>query len=547
MNVPSPRVGWLRRLGHLPLMPFRMYRERTSVQLIVSHVAVVLLTLVLFYAAIIASVVGPATFARIPGITQLSIDPFLGEQTRAYAQWMQPDRLELLFESGVDADESAALDEVLITIISGDIPGFDSNGGVNGRIQYAALVDANGIVIATSDPAWADVGANPAIFPRSATTTVTEQILEAQGESKQDTGMLYALGLSSQRTSAAYPLITSDGLFLGALILEGNDITAILGSNRRSVARDLATEYLRQLWIFAIPALLVAVPIGVWRSRTLSRRLRRLEGAAGSMASGNLKTRVHVTRHDEIGKLAERFNEMGERIEATDRERKSFVSNVSHELRTPVAIIQGATERMIEQQSRDLPIDGHALEVVHRETEMLIRLIDDLFTLTRIEEHNLRLERENLNLAAVTRDAVRGMSDLAWSQRKVRVESLVSPDLALARVDRTRVRQIINNLLYNSLRHTPEGGLIVVQGRQLPAYIELSISDTGMGIPEPELQNVFERFYQSERNQRSSEGSGLGLNIVRQLVEAHGGSISVESVVGQGTTFRFTLPIAKLS
>jgi signal transduction histidine kinase len=137
------------------------------------------------------------------------------------------------------------------------------------------------------------------------------------------------------------------------------------------------------------------------------------------------------------------------------------------------------------------------------------------------------------------------MADLAWSQRKVRVESLVSADLSFVLADRTRVRQIINNLLYNSLRHTPEGGVIVVQGRQLPDFIELSISDTGMGISEAELHSVFDRFYQAERSQRDQEGSGLGLNIVRQLVEAHGGKISVESVVGQGTTFRFTLPIAK--
>ncbi|MEJ7838018.1 MAG: hypothetical protein WKF81_04335, partial [Thermomicrobiales bacterium] len=131
MNPPTKRTGWLKRLLVLPTLPIRLYNERTSVQLIVSHVAVVLLTLLLFYAAIIASIVGPVPFARIPGITQLSIDPFLGEQTRAYAQWMQPDRLEQLFESGVDADESAALDQLLITIISGDIPGFDSNGGEN--------------------------------------------------------------------------------------------------------------------------------------------------------------------------------------------------------------------------------------------------------------------------------------------------------------------------------------------------------------------------------------------------------------------------------
>jgi two-component system sensor histidine kinase BaeS len=111
--------------------------------------------------------------------------------------------------------------------------------------------------------------------------------------------------------------------------------------------------------------------------------------------------------------------------------------------------------------------------------------------------------------------------------------------------DPTRVRQIMNNLLYNALRQTPEGGLIVIQGRQLDTMVELSISDTGMGIPEDELHNVFNRFYQAERKQRSTEGTGLGLNIVQQLVEAHGGTITAESVLEQGTTFRFTLPQAK--
>ena len=545
-EVPQKPSLWS-RIARLPGLPIRLFQERTSVQLIVSHVAVVLMSLFLIYAALIASIVGPVPFASIPGITQLAIDPFLGEQTRGYAQWMQPDRLEPIFENGVDTDESTGLDVVLGKIIGGTVPGFESNGGSGegARIQYAAIVDANGFIVATSDPTWAGVGAKSTVFPRSATDQVVEDVLEDRGKPNDSTGMLYGLMISEQRTSAAYPLITSDGTFLGILVFEGSDISSILGTTRAGVIRELASEYLKQLWIITIPALLVAIPVGVWRSRTLSRRLRRLEGAAGAMASGNLQTRVLVTRHDEIGKLAERFNEMGERIEATDHARRAFVSNVSHELRTPVAIIAGATERMIDQQERNEPLDSNALDVVKRETDMLTRLIDDLFTLTRIEEHNLRLEREDLNLASVAREAVRSMSDLAWTQRKVRVESLVSPDLPLVRADRTRIRQVINNLLYNALRHTPEGGLIVVQGRHLPDLIELSISDTGMGIPEKELQSVFERFYQSERSQRSSEGSGLGLSIVRQLVEAHGGTISAESIVGQGTTFRFTLPIAK--
>jgi signal transduction histidine kinase len=547
MSEQPKRRSWLRRLLELHLLPFRLFRERTSVQLIVSHIAVVLISIFLIYAAIIASILGYLPFGNITGIDNVALDPFLGERARAYAHWIQPDRLAEIYENGIDEDEETALTALLETIARGDIEGFEPTlqGSETRRVQYAAIVDPGGSVIATSDPAWVADGSTIGEFPRSATDRVAGDVIENQTSVDPATGMFYTIDVIDQRTSAAVPLITSEGRFLGALVIEGGELSSILGTSRSGVVKELARDYVKQIWIFALPAVLVAIPLGVWRSRTLSRRLRRLESAAKAMASGNLQTRVQVVRRDEIGRLAERFNEMGEQIEATDRARRAFVSNVSHELRTPVAIIQGATERMLDQQERNEKVDANALEIVQRETQMLSRLIDDLFTLTRIEEHNLRLERESLNVASVAREAVRGMADLAWSQRKVRVESLVSADLSFVLADRTRVRQIINNLLYNSLRHTPEGGVIVVQGRQLPDFIELSLSDTGMGISEAALHSVFDRFYQAERSQRGQEGSGLGLNIVRQLVEAHGGTISVESVVGQGTTFRFTLPIAK--
>lgn len=547
MTAPPNRAGLIQRIGALITLPVRLFQQRTSVQLIVSHVVVVLISVLLIQAAVIASILGIFPFGGFAGINEMAIDPFLGERARSYAQWIQPDRVELMFEDGVNDDESAALNAVLTTITTGAVPGFESTDGEADarRVQYAALIDIDGTIVATSDPAWAPTGVPASEFIRSATRRAAEKVLSNGGQIQSSTNAYYAMNIADRRTSAAYPLITADGTFIGVLAIEGGEISAVLGPSRASVVRQLTAEYLKQIWIFAVPAILVAIPIGVWRSRLLSRRLRRLEGAASAMASGNLQTRVRVTRYDEIGKLAARFNEMGEQIEATDRSRRAFVSNVSHELRTPVAIIHGVAERLIDQEQRHEPIDSNGLEIVRRETEMLTRLIDDLFTLTRIEEHNLRLEREELSVASVSREAVRGLSDLAWTQRKVRVESLVPGDLPSVLADSTRVRQIINNLLYNALRHTPEGGLIVIQGRQVADQVELSISDTGMGIPEEELKSVFDRFYQAERSQRGREGSGLGLNIVKQLVEAHGGRISAESIVGQGTTFRFSLPIVK--
>jgi len=546
MTATRGRSIW-NRLHTVCMFPVRLYQERTSVQLIVSHVVVVLISVFLLQAAVIAAALGFLPFVNFTGIDELTIDPFLGERTRAYAQWLQPDRLQVMLEGGIDAGETEVLDTALTAITAGHVPGFESSSGNADarRVQFAAIIDLNGIILATSDPDWAPTGATINDFIRDSTRKSARTILDNPEGIQASTNSYYAMNVTDQRTSAAYPLITSDGTMIGGLVIEGGVIGAVLGPSWATVVREMTAEYLEEIWIFAIPALLVAVPVGVWRSRSLSRRLRRLERAATAMASGNLQTRVRVTRFDEIGKLAARFNEMGEHIEQTDQSRRAFVSNVSHELRTPVAIIHGATERMVDMQERGETIDSGALELVRRETEMLSRLIDDLFTLTRIEEHNLRLEKEALNVGVLCREAVHGLSDLAWLQRKVRIESLVATDLPPVLADPTRVRQILNNLLYNALRHTPEGGLIVIQARQIPDMVEISISDTGMGIPEDELQSVFTRFYQAERKQRSTEGSGLGLNIVQQLVEAHGGTIAVESVLEQGTTFRFSLPTAK--
>jgi two-component system phosphate regulon sensor histidine kinase PhoR len=237
---------------------------------------------------------------------------------------------------------------------------------------------------------------------------------------------------------------------------------------------------------------------------------------------------------------------MVDRLQETDQARKSFVANVSHELRTPVAIIQGNLERMISEA--DVVGESHeqrrTLDMLHRETLTLSRLIDDLFTMARIEETTLPLETATIHVNEIAADVVDGIRSVAWEQQRVSVESLVSPDLPPVTADRTRLRQILGNLLYNALRHTPEGGLIVVGAERDDEMLAITVSDTGVGISADELERVFDRFYQVEREGRHASGSGLGLSIVKQLVEAQGGTISAESIAGQGTTFRFTLPLA---
>lgn len=517
--------------------------------MIASFVAVAMISIVLLQATIVGSLFWQPA-AKLFGFEDIAMDVYLGERARSFTLWMNPETIIKAIDNGNVAGDQQKLNDDLRRIVAANVPGFESLPELNdspeawnaSRISYAAIVNSKGAIVATSNPSWAAVGESIDNDHFRKLGALARNTLALNGAVDPSTGSLYSLGLDDSRTLATYPIIANDGSVRGALMLEGANLDARLGPDRLGVIRDIALSYLRQLWVVSIPALLVAIPFGVWRARSISRRLYRLAGAATALAEGDLKTRVQVTRRDEIGQLGESFNAMGEQIEKNDRSRRAFISNVSHDLRTPVAIIHGTAERLLLTQEQGGEIDPASLNVIQHETTMLTRLIDDLFTLARIEEHSLKLERDAFHVAGVVQEAVAGMRNLAWTQQKVTVESLLRPDLPLVYADRTRIRQIVNNLLYNALRHTPEGGLIIVQAVAITGFVELSITDTGRGIPANVLPNVFNRYYQAERSKRKIGGSGLGLTIVKQLVEAHGGTITVESQIGQGTTFRFTIP-----
>lgn len=543
-NVPPSRWRrWLQALWYGLCTPVRLFRQRTAVQLVVSYVAAVLLAIILIQATVLVTLFWEPAAAFFQ-YDQVLLNPFIGESSRSYAMWVGPDRLAAALEGDRDATE--AIDAQLRQIVAGDVPGFESAGtrfSGEAEVTHVLVANRDGTVVLSSDPAFAAAGTALPAVAHGEFTAIANEIVALNGQVGSG-GSLYQAVAIDGRSIAAYPVIGSDGTMHGVFLLEGPTLPALLGSARGAFVREYAMENAKQLWLFSLPALLVAIPFGVWRARSISKRLDRLATAADDLAEGNLDTRVTVRRRDEIGRLGERFNEMGDRIAANDRSRRAFISNVSHDLRTPVSIIQGTVERMVEARDQGRPVDRFSVDVIQHEARMLTRLIDDLFTLAKLEEHSLRLDRVAMSVPGVVDEAVMGMRELAWSQQKVTVESLVNPDIPPIYADPTRVRQVINNLLYNALRHTPEGGLIVVQAVQRGSLVEIAISDTGRGIPPDVLPNVFTRYYQAERSKRTTGGSGLGLSIVKQIVEEHGGSIVVESQLGQGTTFRFSLPVA---
>lgn len=297
--------------------------------------------------------------------------------------------------------------------------------------------------------------------------------------------------------------------------------------------------------IVSVISSLIATIIGTSLARSFGRRLQALAHATEAITRGDLSARVAVDAPDEIGQIAVRFNLLTERLAQVDRARSSFVANISHELRTPLAIIRGHMETQLSNSARAAP-PREAWEVIDREARSLSALIDDLFTLTRIEEASLPLQSCPVAVHEIAAAAVRAIRPLAGRQGHIAVHSMLSADLPPILTDPTRLAQILNNLLYNALRYTPDGGVVVIEGTPTSdgAAIEIAVTDTGVGIAPDDLPYVFDRFFRGQ-GEAGAGSSGLGLAIVKQLVEAQGGVIRAESVLGHGTTIRFTLPRAE--
>jgi len=297
------------------------------------------------------------------------------------------------------------------------------------------------------------------------------------------------------------------------------------------------------LWLAGGLAALVAVTLGLMFARQISSPVRTLTSAARRLGAGDLDQRVPVHRRDELGELAEAFNSMAEAVGRQEMLRRQMAADIAHELRTPLAVIQANLEAMLDGIR---PLSVEEVADVHRETQLLSRLVTDLRDLSLAETGQLPLRKELTDLTALVRMSVARFSSRA-EEKGVRLVVEAAEDSPCADVDPDRVAQVFGNLLDNALRWTPPGGEAVVRlhpGAQRDE-VRVTVRDTGPGIPEEHLPNVFERFYRADRARaRTDGGSGIGLAVVKQLVEAHGGRVWAESRPGEGTAFGFVLPAA---
>lgn len=285
---------------------------------------------------------------------------------------------------------------------------------------------------------------------------------------------------------------------------------------------------------------------------SVANRLREITQAVRNLASGTLQTHLDSTGGDELARLAADVNLLGERLEqaasqraALDRERKELTSAISHDLRTPLSSLRAMVEALSDGIVTDAGEVHRYYAVMGKEIERLNRMIEDLFELAQMDAGVLRLNRQRVNIeeiAAEVMDAMQAPAKLAGVQMSL--ETAGRP--VEINVDGSRIERALANLLRNALEHTPAGGRVFLSIALQNGYVELNVTDSGEGIPEPDLHHVWERFYRADRSRRRShgngDGAGLGLAIVRGIAEAHGGSVRAESEVGRGSTFTLALP-----
>jgi signal transduction histidine kinase len=476
-----------------------------------------------------------------------------------------------------------------------------------GNLEYLVVVGADGNPIASSDPAgtafappdrpdWAPLATRALAGERDLATLSADRtgspgalgaypVLDA-------TGRPVVVVIAATRTGAT----ASAGLtwWRGIVVFGAASIAVLALSSVFAFLSATAVGYLLSRRLVARIERL-GHGVEVFAQGNLSGRVE--EGPSDEV--GQLARRFNAMA-DRLARTVADLESARSRADSALEAKRELVANVSHELRTPLASIRGHVESLLMREAADAA-DGAAspppmrndvtathaappsrrddagthaqarpgdaaraahaesglasgadssevgayLRVIEREADQLGRLIDDLFLLSTAEAGALPLAIEPVDLGGVVEETALALRPIAQRERRITVVAELAPDLPRAQADRQRVAQVLANLVRNALRHTPEGGIIALRARSGDSAVELSVEDTGEGIPPERLPHLFERFYRGDAaRDRASGGAGLGLAIVRELVEAMGGEVSVDSTPGQGSRFTVRLPLA---
>jgi len=359
-------------------------------------------------------------------------------------------------------------------------------------------------------------------------------------------------------------------VFSAAPVMDGDSLQGylyvVLGGNKYDqLANSIRASYVRTVSAGAIAAVLCGgLLVGLLVFALLTRRLGRLAKRVQSLADAGFEvsgqqavplaaTSPGTGAGDEISRLdaaftamARRIGEQFEALQETDRLRRELISNVSHDLRTPLATMQGYVDTLLlKNRELDAAEREHYLRITSKHTQRLATLIGDLFEIARLESGNMPLALESFPLAELLHDVVLDF-ELEAKRRGIELRLQSEPAATLVLADIALLQRVLENLIRNALDYTPVGGSITVSITRKADRLSVAVADTGRGIPEQQLGNIFDRFYTFQDEQRgAAQSTGLGLAIVKRILDLHQSRIEVVSAVNRGTRFEFQLPIAK--
>ncbi len=372
------------------------------------------------------------------------------------------------------------------------------------------------------------------------------------GKYADDVGLGNGTAIIASGSSAGevFILTSSQGKGQGTGHMGGQgwaQITDASDTGLDTTQQDFLNQVNRAIWISAIIGIAVALILGLLLTQYMIKPIKALTGGARHIAGGDLKYRVNVNSGDEIGELTQTFNSMASRLEKSEQMRQQLMADIAHELRTPLTVIGGTVDGMMDGVFKP---DSEHLGTIKKQTALLTRLIADLRDISLAETGQLKLEKTSCDVFELVRQVLLQF-ETAAVEKGITLQISDTSTLPALFIDPYRIKQVINNLLTNAIRHTPANGTVSISIRIRDKdkqfnqrHVLICVADTGEGIPKEHLPHIFDRFYRAKSaRSRNDGGTGLGLAIASQMVQAHGGVLWVESELGKGSTFFIALPI----
>ncbi len=303
---------------------------------------------------------------------------------------------------------------------------------------------------------------------------------------------------------------------------------------------------------------MLSLGVSYYTAKIITRRLDSLVNVTNSLQDGDYQARVRVDGGDEVAKLQENFNAMSDSLEnalialQAERDtvatllkaRRELFAGVSHELRTPITTLMGYTEAALTSHNGQTSVSYEDIAAMHHELVRLNHLVDDLFTLARVEVKHLGIHLETVDITPMLNEIAHNLKTIAWKKGKIEIVTDIPTHLPPICIDPTRLSQIINNLLYNAVKFTPPGGAIILSAKNnVDDCLQITVQDTGNGILPHELSRIWKRYGRASSSD-DIPGTGLGLTLVKELTEAMQGKVAFQSEVGEGTCFSLAFPLA---